>query len=635
MLRLVPTRLTHHLIELSRPIKQLLMLIADASMLTFSVWLAYCLRFGIVFIPNTQQRVLILAAPILAVPVFIKMGLYRSVIRYLGEQALWSIFKGISIAALLWASLAFMTQMYGMHGLPRAIPFMYWLIGMVLVCSARFTARWLLWLPVRSHFSGKQVLIYGTGEAGRQLAASLRHGRELFPAGFLDEDARLHGKDIDGLRVYSPAHLPLLIQRFDIHDIIVTLSSSSGARRKEIIDFLEQFHLRIRVLPAMADIANGHHLVNMVREIDIADLLGRDPVAPDPALLRHTITNKVVMVTGAGGSIGAELAQQIAALHPARLLLFDASEYALYHIHRILITKTDCHITPCLGSVMQAEQFAQLLQAHHVDTIYHAAAYKHVPLVETNALAGAANNVLGTWHIAKAAFEANVTNVVLVSTDKAVRPTNVMGATKRYAEMIIQYYASQARLQGRAQRFCAVRFGNVLGSSGSVIPLFKEQIAQGGPVTITHPEITRYFMSIHEAAALVIQAGSMAEGGEIFLLDMGEPVRIIDLAYNMIHLAGHTVRDAQHPDGDIGIAVTGLRPGEKLYEELLIASSNATTTPHPKIMKADEPHLSDADFLALNASLIQALSNHDESTVRTLLMRAANTTFATQSPLHS
>lgn len=635
MLRLIPTRLTNRLIELSRPTKQMLMLVADAAMLTFAVWLAYCLRLGIVFIPHFQQLLLMLAAPVFAVPIFIKMGLYRSVIRYLGEQALWSIFKGISIAALLWASLAFMTQMSGIHGVPRAIPFLYWLIGMVLVCCARFTARWLLWLPVRSHFSGKQVLIYGTGEAGRQLAASLRHGRDLFPAGFLEDDASLHGKDIDGLRVYSPDHLPLLIQRFDIHDIIVTLPSSSGLRRKEVIEFLEQFHLRIRILPAMTDIASGHHLVNMVREMDISDLLGRDPVVADPTLLRRCITNQVVMVTGAGGSIGSELAQQIAALHPAHLLLFEVSEYALYHIHRMLASKSDCKITPCLGSVMNAEQLTELLQSHQVHTIYHAAAYKHVPLVEINALEGAANNVLGTWRITKAAFEAKVDNFVLISTDKAVRPTNVMGATKRYAEMIVQYYACQIKQQHRQQHFCAVRFGNVLGSSGSVIPLFKEQITQGGPVTVTHADITRYFMSIHEAAELVIQAGSLAKGGEIFLLDMGEPVKIIDLACNMIHLAGHTVRDENNPQGDISIAVTGLRPGEKLYEELLISNSNATTTSHPKIMKADEPHLSDTAFLALSDKLNEAISKREESIVRELLMHAANTTFTAQSYVQS
>jgi FlaA1/EpsC-like NDP-sugar epimerase len=631
MFRLIPARLTNQVIALSRPTKQGLMLVADTCLLMFAVWLAYCVRFGILFMPNAQQLLLMLAAPVFAIPVFIKTGLYRSVIRYLGEQALWSIFKGISLAALLWASLAFMTQMSGMHGVPRTIPFLYWLIGMVLVCSARFAARWLLWLPVRSHFSGKQVIIYGAGEAGRQLAASLRHGRDLFPAGFIDEDTSLHGKDIDGLRVYSPHHLPLLIQRFDIHDIIVTVSASLRLRRKEIIAFLEQFHLRIRILPAMTDIANGHHLVSLVREIDITDLLGRDPVSADPALLQQCITGKVVMVTGAGGSIGAELAQQIAALKPAHLLLFDVSEFALYHIHRTLTAKTDCKITPCLGSVIHAEQLVQLLQSHQVDTIYHAAAYKHVPLVESNILAGTANNVLGTWHVATAAYDANVTNFVLISTDKAVRPTNVMGATKRYAEMIVQYYADKAREQRRTQYFCAVRFGNVLGSSGSVIPLFKEQITEGGPVTVTHPDITRYFMSIHEAAELVIQAGSLAKGGEIFLLDMGEPVKIIDLAYNMIHLAGHTVCDDNNPQGDIRIAITGLRPGEKLFEELLIANNNATTTAHPKIMNADEPHLSGTDFMTLTNQLDQALAQQDDATVRTLLMHIANVTMTPRS----
>jgi FlaA1/EpsC-like NDP-sugar epimerase len=630
---LSPALLSARLIGFSRPLKQSLMLITDAILLMFSVWLAYSLRLSMLYIPNPQQWLLIMAAPLCAIPVFIRMGLYRSVIRYLGEQALWSIFKGISLAVLLWAALVFMTQMSGIHGVPRTVPLLYWFNSMVLICSVRFTARWLLWLPVRSHFSGKQVLIYGAGEAGRQLAASLRHGNTLFPAGFLEDDVTLHGKDIDGLRVYSPEHLPLLIQRFDIHDIIVTLPFSSSQRKKEIIHFLEQFHLHIRILPALADIASGRHLVNMVREIDIGDLLGRDPVSADPALLRSCISNQVVMVTGAGGSIGSELALQIASLQPKLLIVMDNSEYALYQIHRTLSTQTQCTIVPCLGSVLNVAQLNELFQKFRVQTIYHAAAYKHVPLVETNALEGAINNVLGTWHLAMTAFDAQVAHVVLISTDKAVRPTNIMGATKRYAEMIIQYFAARATQEQRAQQFCAVRFGNVLGSSGSVIPLFKEQIAQGGPLTITHADITRYFMSIHEAVELVIQAGSLSEGGEIFLLDMGEPVKIMDLARNMVRLAGHTVQDELHPEGDITITVTGLRPGEKLYEELLIANHHASSTPHPKIMKAHEPYLAADAFIEMTRELQQAMIERDESAVRSLLMHVANTTL-TEAPPH-
>lgn len=624
MHRRVSEHISNYLVGVPRPAKQGLMLAADAVLLVFAVWAAYSLRLGEGFVPNRSQQLLMVAAPVLAMPVFLKMGLYRSVIRYLGEQALWSVVKGMSLAALLWAGLAFMTQMTGVEGVPRTVPLLYWLIGMVLVGGSRFAARWLLWLPVRSRFAGKQALIYGAGDAGRQLAASLRRGRDLFPAGFLDDDAALHGKDVDGLRVYAPGKLPTLIEQFDIRDVIVTLPSASSARRREVVVFLEQHPVRVRILPAMTDIAKGHHLVNMVREVDIGDLLGRDPVVADSALLGRCVVGKVAMVTGAGGTIGSELCRQIAAIGPARLVLLEASEHALYQIDRALRSVVSCEVIPCLGSVGDAGLVSRLLSEHRVETIYHAAAHKHVPLVEANVLEGARNNVLGTLAVARAAFDAGVETFVLISTDKAVRPTNIMGATKRWAELVMQDFARQALSTGRGQRFCAVRFGNVLGSSGSVIPLFNEQIAHGGPVTVTHTEVTRYFMSIHEAVQLVIQAGSLAVGGEIFLLDMGEPVKILDLARNMISLAGHSVRDETGPDGDIEITITGLRPGEKLYEELLIASGNVEATQHPKIMRANEPCL-DANALArLIERLSASIDARDEDLAREVLMRAAS-----------
>jgi len=611
-----------HMVLLTRPLTQTLLLASDTALLVFALWAAYTLRLGEFFIPNGKQVALMACAPLLAIPVFLKMGLYRSVIRYLGEQALWSVFKGMSLAALFWAVLAFMTQMTGVEGVPRAVPLVYWLMGLVLVGGSRFTARWLLWMPIRQRFSGRQVLIYGAGAAGRQLAVSLRSGRELFPAGFLDDDPTLLSKDIDGLRVYTPQHLPKLIKRFDIRDVIVTLPSASNARRREVVSFLEKHPVRVRILPALTDIASGKHLVNMVREVDIGDLLGRDAVAANPALLGHCITGKVVMVTGAGGSIGSELCRQIAELSPKQLLMFDANEHALYQIDRTLreaghgTAQKDGYLPllPCLGSVRDAGLVTRLLRTHGVQTLYHAAAFKHVPLVESNAVEGTENNVMGTQITAQAAFETGVETFVLVSTDKAVRPTNVMGATKRWAELLVQDFASRAKVAGTGQRFCAVRFGNVLGSSGSVIPLFKEQIARGGPVTVTHPEVTRYFMSIHEAVELVIQTGSLAFGGEIFLLDMGEPVLIMDLARNMIQLAGHSLRDEHHPKGDIEIAITGLRPGEKLYEELLIASSNAESTNHPKIMKAREPVLQTEALADKMHQLRLALNANDAAT---------------------
>lgn len=623
MQRFFPERFSNFLVLMTRPTKQGLMLLADALLLLFAVWAAYSVRLGEWYLPNWSQVLLMAVAPVLAVPIFLRLGLYRSVIRYLGEQALWSVVKAMSLAALLWAALAFMTQMTGLEGVPRAVPLLYWLFGVVLVGGSRFGARWILWFPVRSRFAGRQVLIYGAGNAGRQLADSLRRGRDLFPAGFLDDDVALQGKDMAGLRVYPPDQLLSLTERFDIHDVIVTLPSASSARRREVVAFLKQYPVRVRILPALTDIANGRHLVNMVREVDVGDLLGRDSVAADPTLLGCCITGKAVLVTGAGGSIGSELCRQIAALQPGSLVLLDASEHALYQIHRLLQSVLGCELVPCLGSVGDAGLVSRLLAEHRIATVYHAAAYKHVPMVEANVLEGARNNVLGTLTLANAAFDAGVETFVLISTDKAVRPTNIMGASKRWAELVVQGCARQAAARATGQRFCAVRFGNVLGSSGSVIPLFKEQIAQGGPVTVTDAEVTRYFMSIHEAVQLVIQTGSLASGGEIFLLDMGDPVRILDLARNMIRLAGYTVCDEANPQGDIEIAIVGLRPGEKLYEELLISSTNAVSTAHPKIMKANEPSL-DADSLSEQLQqLRKALVDCDEPTVRRLLMALA------------
>ncbi len=600
------------LVRLPRGFKQGLMLAMDALLLMGAVWAAYVLRLGEWFVPNRGQLWLMLAAPLVAMPIFLRLGLYRSVIRYLGEQALWSVLKAVSLAALLWAVLAFMTQMTGLQGVPRSVPFLYALLGVVGVGGARFAARWLLWLPLRERFAGRQVLIYGAGEAGWQLAAALRQGREFFPAGFLDDDPGLQGKDVGGLRVYAPSHLSSLIGRFDIHDVIVSLPQASNARRREVVTFLEGFPVRVRILPAQADLANGRHLVHLVREADMGDLLGRDPVAPDPRLLGRCVRGKSVLVTGAGGSIGAELCRQIAQLRPQVLVLLEASEHALYQVERELRSQVDFPLVPALGSVADQALVSRLLATHGIQTVYHAAAHKHVPLVEQNVLEGVRNNVLGAWILTQAALAAAVETFVLISTDKAVRPANVMGSTKRWAELIVQAAAREAAAAGRPQHFCAVRFGNVLGSSGSVIPLFREQIAAGGPVTVTHPDVTRYFMSIHEAVELVIQAGSLAAGGEIFLLEMGEPVRIADLARNMIRMAGHQDR--------MDIVYTGLRPGEKLFEELLIAEGAAAPTAHTHILQATEPAWDPGQLQLRLARLQAALQAGDEALVRAELV---------------
>ncbi len=609
---------------LDRTLKQGVMMAVDGILLAFAAWMAYSLRLGVFFLPNAHQTWLILLAPLLAIPVFVRLGLYRSVIRYVGEHALWSIFKGMSLAAILWAAFAFMTAMTGIEGVPRAVPIIYFLLGLLLVAGARFTSRWLLWSPTRRRYKGRQVLIYGAGVAGRQVARSLRVGRELFPAGFLDDDTGLHGKDMDGLRVYPPHQLAKLIERFGIHDIIVTIPSASNTRRREIVLSLESFPVKVRILPAVTDIASGKHLVNLVREVDIGDLLGRESVPADSNLLAKCITSKTVLVTGAGGSIGSELCRQIAALSPTKLVMLESNEHALYQVERELMRTAKCELIARLGSVRDEALVKDILQTHGVQTVYHAAAHKHVPLVEENPLEGVMNNVLGTEVMARSSYECGVETFVLISTDKAVRPTNVMGASKRWAERVIQHCTDKAGADANPSTvFCAVRFGNVLGSSGSVVPLFREQIANGGPLTVTNKEVTRFFMSIHEAVALVIQAGSMAKGGEIFLLDMGEPVRIMDLARNMIQLAGFTVKDDLTPDGDIGIQVTGLRPGEKLYEELLIDGANARGTSHPQIMKAVERGDSGSEFPLLIKRLGKRLAQRDEQGLRELLMKEA------------
>ena len=611
--------LTTRLVELPRLWKQGLMLLADVAVLLLAIWMAYSLRLGEFFIPNPQQVVLMIAAPVLAFPVFLKFGLYRSVIRYLGEQALWAVIRAMALAALLWTVLAFMTEMTGREGVPRTVPLFYWMLGVMGVGMVRFGARWLL-VPLRKPRSGQQVLIYGAGDAGRQLATSLLQGREFFPAGFLDDDATLHGKDVAGQRVYSPERLPELIERFGIAEVIVSLPPAAHGRRKEVVKFLEQYPVRVRILPALSDIASGRYLVSQLREVDIADVLGRDAVEADATLLGRNIAGRSVLVTGAGGSIGSELCRQIARLGASKLILLDQSEPALYQIDREVRGFASCPVIACLGSVTDMALIQRVLAEETVHTVYHAAAHKHVPLVEANVLEGVRNNVLGARVLAQAALESGVQTLVMISTDKAVRPTNIMGATKRWAELVLLRAAAQASALGK--HFCAVRFGNVLGSSGSVIPLFREQIAQGGPVTLTHPEVTRYFMSTQEAVELVIQAGSLAQGGEVFLLDMGEPVKILDLARNMIRLAGHSVRDENNPGGDIEIAVTGLRPGEKLYEELLIASSDARTTPHPKIMLASELAPGEA-FERCLSELDDVLQQGDEAAVRQILMRNA------------
>jgi FlaA1/EpsC-like NDP-sugar epimerase len=632
MLKVFHTRVT----SLPRLQKQVLMACSDAVLLVFAIWLAFALRFGEWFVPDRWQALLIIVTPVVAAPFFVKSGLYRSVIRYVGEQVLWAVSRAMLSATVLWTVLAFFVGLAKVTTIPRSVPFIYFAFGVLLIAGSRFLARWIIWLPMRKRRLGRQVLIYGADAASRQLATSLQHGTELFPVGFVDEDTSLQGQDIGGLRVYGPHELKSLIQRFDIGDLIVTESSLSPRRRQELLVGLRQHPVHVRILPAIADIASGKHLVQSLRELEVTDLLGRDPVAPNPSLIARNITGKVVLVTGAGGSIGSELCRQILLAKPTKLLLVDNSEYNLYAIHTELVKRqaslvarnskhVPVEIIPLLASVCDYSRMSEICRTWQPRTLYHAAAYKHVPLVEHNPAEGISNNVFGTIATVQAAVEFHVADFVLVSSDKAVRPTNVMGVSKRLAELVLQALANTQLATfdsgdfRNQTRFSMVRFGNVLGSSGSVVPLFRQQIKDGGPITLTDPEVTRYFMTIPEAAQLVIQAGAMAEGGDVFVLDMGEPIRIVDLAIRMVELSGLSVRNEENPHGDLEIEITGLRPGEKLYEELLIGE-NPEHTVHPRIMKAHEDFFPWPTLREHLAMLATAVENNDAKAIRASLL---------------
>lgn len=551
-----------------------------------------------------------------SVLIWVKLGLYRAVIRYLDVKVLANIFWG----AIASVALAFvLLQVLGVS-LPRSVPFIYFTLIMILVAGSRLLVRGLI--HTRNHQSRTPVAIYGAGAAGRQLSASLLNGIEFHPLFFVDDDSNLHGSSVNGIRVFPPDMLPELVKKHQIDKVLFAIPSVPERRRREIFNNVQALRVELLTIPGHADLISGKVSVSQLRQVDIHDLLGREPVEPNQELLTRCIRGKTVLVTGAGGSIGSELARQIVAQQPETLLLLDVSEYQLYKIHQELQSESSQRVIPVLGSVLDRQLLNRLFAQYRVDTVYHAAAYKHVPMVEDNICAGVANNVSGTRNIAQAAAQAGVGYVVIVSTDKAVRPTNVMGASKRIAELVVQGLAREHNKTA----FSIVRFGNVLGSSGSVIPLFRQQIETGGPVTVTHPDVTRYFMTIPEAAALVIQAGAVGpENGtresDVFVLDMGEPVRIIDLAQKMVHLMGYEVITEANPDGDIAIEVTGLRPGEKLYEELLIEET-ATATSHPRILRAQERSMEAEPLQQLIDELEKALATGDSEQVLQLLQSA-------------
>jgi FlaA1/EpsC-like NDP-sugar epimerase len=611
-------------LALPRPIKRVVVLCLDAGLCILTVWLALYLRVGEFVALSGDAWPAAVFSPMLALPIFIRFGLYRAVFRYVGPEALLAIVNAVLVYGVIYFS-AF--TLFSVSGVPRTLGIIQPLLLLLAIGGSRLFGRY--WLSGRYRellrdSTTNRVLIYGAGSSGRQLAAAIGDSRDMKVVGFLDDDASLQGSIIGGRPVWSPDAMKHVVENYSVTEVLLAMSKASRRRRNEILARIRALGVGVRTLPGLMDVARGHITVTDLRPLEIEDMLGRDPVEPDAALMDTNVRGKVVLVTGAGGSIGGELCRQLLGSGPATLLLVESSEVALYQIHRELELLCAAQtpqgqspataLYPLLGSVTDERRMRHIFAAWRPDTIYHAAAYKHVPLVEHNIVEGVRNNAVGTWSCARLAAEMKVGNFVLVSTDKAVRPTNVMGASKRLAELALQALAS---VPGETC-FSMVRFGNVLGSSGSVVPLFREQIRNGGPVTVTHPDITRYFMTIPEAAQLVIQAGAMAKGGEVFVLDMGAPVKVLDLAHRMIALSGLRVRTPEEPDGDIEIAYTGLRPGEKLYEELLIGE-NPAPTGHPRVMMANEKRLTLARFQSGLARMQDLLERQDAAGVRTLL----------------
>ncbi len=605
---------------LPRSAKRGVAILADIALCVFAVWFAYYLRLGEFISMSGNLLIAAVTSPALAIPLFIGFGLYRAIFRYSGWPAMLAVARAVGLYGLLFASIF---TAVGFDDVPRTIGIIQPILLLLMIALSRAVAR--LWLgdEYRSRVTRaakQQVLIYGAGQSGRQLAAAMANSSEMHVVGFLDDNRQLHGSNLNGLPVYDPADLDALAVTRKISDVLLAMPSIGRRRRNEILSTIRNAQVSIRTLPSMTDLAQGRLNISDLRELDVDDLLGRDTVTPDPELLARNIRGKVVAVTGAGGSIGSELCRQILEAQPAKLLLVELSEFALYAIHQELSAKlagNEGILVPLIASVQDSGRMRHILSTWKPDTVYHAAAYKHVPLVEHNPIEGIRNNTLGTLSAALAAKEFGVADFVLISTDKAVRPTNIMGASKRLAEMLLQALAAS----GSRTRFSMVRFGNVLDSSGSVVPRFRQQIRDGGPISLTHPDVTRYFMTIPEAAQLVLQAGAMASGGEVFVLDMGQPVKVMDLARRMIALSGLSVRDERNPDGDIEIEVTGLRPGEKLYEELLIGD-NPDPTEHPRILRAHETFLT---WDALNGYLERlkaSLELGDVPQIRALLQEA-------------
>ncbi|MEZ5552627.1 MAG: nucleoside-diphosphate sugar epimerase/dehydratase [Pseudomonadales bacterium] len=648
---------------MGKPAKLTIAIVTDLLLVPIALWLAFFFRLGTSQLINSYEYAwLFMAALVTAIPVFAASGLYQEVLRYMGRTTISTLLKAVSTAALLLALVIYLAQTELL--VPRSVVFNYWILLFVLVGGARFIGRAVLvpdkpdrffasLIPQREQLEHRRpIAIYGAGDAGYQLYTSILDDRDMVPVAFIDDNAALRHRTISGLKVYGPDELEALIQETDIREVFLAMPSLRPGRRREILESLEPTAVHVRTVPSVHEIMTGRRKVAELRDVQVEDILGREIVSPDPKLMQRCIRSQSVLVTGAGGSIGSELCRQIVEQKPVRLVLFEHSEFNLYSIEQELRTniekrQLDVELIGVLGSVLDSPHLTNVMSSFEIDTIYHVAAYKHVPIVERNIVAGIRNNVFGTLFAAQAALRAKVSNFVLISTDKAVRPTNIMGASKRLAELILQALAFEEQPElisvpgsrdssnpqsiKRSTRFTMVRFGNVLDSSGSVIPIFRKQIELRGPVTVTHPEVTRYFMTIPEAAQLVIQASSLGTGGEVFVLDMGQPVKILELAQKMIRLSGLTVRDAENPDGDVAISFVGLRPGEKLFEELHIGS-DIHPTGHPKIQRALENMIPWSEMVGVIHALQAAIESNDLQEIHKIFTETVDG-FAVSEPL--
>lgn len=605
-----------------RSIKRLISVGYDICAVSFSIFLAYVLRLNTFHVNfGTAEICSILFTVSISVIFFIRTGLYRAILRYMPPQAIFTIIVGIFASSVAMTASAFFMHAF----LPRSVPVIYIFIALIFIGLPRLLFRNVLhFLAPKGH---TPIIVYGAGESGHNLVQQLHKSSQFKPVAFIDDNPKLHNTVLMGLKILSPHHLPTLINKYDVKKILLALDKSSASERARIIRLLEPFSIQIQTIPPLTDIINGKAQINELRDIQIEELLGREAVEPIDSLLEANITDRVVLVTGAGGSIGSEICRQIIKAKPKTLILFERNEFNLYKINEELhplAAQSEINLLPILGSTNNKALIENVLKSYKVYSVYHAAAYKHVPLVECNIIEGTNNNLFGTKNAAEAAIAADVANFLLISSDKAVRPTNVMGASKRLAELVLQALAAEQH----STRFSMVRFGNVLDSSGSVVPKFREQIKSGGPITVTHPEITRYFMTMSEAAQLVLQASALAKGGDVFVLEMGEPVKILNLAYEMAFLSGHAIKTAENPNGDIEIQFTGLRPGEKLYEELLVGK-NCEGTIHPRILRANESFIPYSQLVLVLDSLKQALDRFDHKQVYDLITKSHTEFLAT------